>query len=270
MDELIIEEKKYISSKQAAKITGYAKDYIGQLCREGRVPARLVGRSWYVLETAIQDHRFGATDVHSEEKAHATATEPRVSSTWEPPHYEASAEELLPSVNRLHAHTDVKEEKREESKNQEHLQDTWKTWFDHIADTETGTPVIEKAEIEKLEEEKPVEEVVPQEALTQEVNIPIHTVYKLAPQEEPQPHESSATYTTVEATDEPKEQSIPSRTAQTGQRVRRTAIRLIQVSSVLFAVVAASIATIGSGYLDNYITSNNQVSIISGATVYNK
>ena len=62
MDEILIEEKKYVSSKRAAKMTGYAKDYIGQLCREGRVPARLVGRSWYVLETAIQDHRFGTTD----------------------------------------------------------------------------------------------------------------------------------------------------------------------------------------------------------------
>lgn len=37
MDELIIGEKTYLSSKRAAKITGYAKDYVGQLCREGRV-----------------------------------------------------------------------------------------------------------------------------------------------------------------------------------------------------------------------------------------
>ena len=60
MDELIIADQKYISSKHASEITGYAKDYIGQLCREGRVEARLVGRSWYVREAAIRDHRFGA------------------------------------------------------------------------------------------------------------------------------------------------------------------------------------------------------------------
>ncbi|MHB1163603.1 MAG: hypothetical protein ACYCZZ_03760, partial [Minisyncoccota bacterium] len=69
MDELLIEGKKYISSKQAAKITGYAKDYIGQLCREGRVSARLVGRSWYVLEAAIQDHRFGAVEERGAKEA---------------------------------------------------------------------------------------------------------------------------------------------------------------------------------------------------------
>jgi hypothetical protein len=68
MDEIIIEEKKYISSKQAAKITGYAKDYIGQLCREGRVSARLVGRNWYVLQTAIQDHRFGDPEIEPEKE----------------------------------------------------------------------------------------------------------------------------------------------------------------------------------------------------------
>ncbi len=59
MDELTLDGKKYLSSKGAAKITGYAKDYVGQLCREGRVTARLVGRSWYVLEDSIRAHRFG-------------------------------------------------------------------------------------------------------------------------------------------------------------------------------------------------------------------
>lgn len=59
MDELTIADKKYLSSKKAAKLTGYAKDYVGQLCREGKVEARLVGRNWYVLENSILDHRFG-------------------------------------------------------------------------------------------------------------------------------------------------------------------------------------------------------------------
>ena len=86
MDEILIEEKRYISSKRAAKITGYAKDYIGQLCREGRVPARLVGRSWYVLETAIQDHRFGNQEVELP--------------VPESPKYEASPVEILPPVSR--------------------------------------------------------------------------------------------------------------------------------------------------------------------------
>ena len=237
MDELLIEDKKYISSKRAAKMTGYAKDYIGQLCREGRVPARLVGRSWYVLETAIQDHRFGTTDIQPKENVHIT-TEPTISSTWESPRYEASIDEFLPSVNRLRVHTDSVEENSEEFKASERLQDTWKTWFDRVADTETAVPVIEKAEImEKIEEEKPVED---------EVDIPIHTIYEL-----PQ--------------NEPEKQSI----RQVKQRGKRVIVRAIQVSSILFAIIMASIAMIGSGYLDKYI-SINQVSVISGILIYNK
>jgi hypothetical protein len=60
MDEITLDDKTYVSSKRAAEITGYAKDYVGQLCREGRVEARLVGRNWYVLEDSIREHRFGA------------------------------------------------------------------------------------------------------------------------------------------------------------------------------------------------------------------
>jgi hypothetical protein len=62
MDELTIDGKNYISSKRAAALTGYAKDYVGQLCREGRVEARLVGRSWYVYEPSIRKHRFEGED----------------------------------------------------------------------------------------------------------------------------------------------------------------------------------------------------------------
>lgn len=56
MEELDIQGKKYISSKRASEITGYAKDYVGQLARAGKVPATRVGRSWYVDESAIQEH----------------------------------------------------------------------------------------------------------------------------------------------------------------------------------------------------------------------
>jgi hypothetical protein len=60
MNELTLDGKTYVSTKQAAIITGYAKDYIGQLCREGYVEAKMVGRSWYVLESSIRAHRFGS------------------------------------------------------------------------------------------------------------------------------------------------------------------------------------------------------------------
>lgn len=48
MDELVIGGRQYVSSKRAAEITGYAKDYIGQLCRAKRIDGKLVGRNWYV------------------------------------------------------------------------------------------------------------------------------------------------------------------------------------------------------------------------------
>lgn len=60
MDEVTIDGKVYISSKRAAEITGYAKDYVGQLCREGYIDAKMVGRGWYVLESSIRSHRFGS------------------------------------------------------------------------------------------------------------------------------------------------------------------------------------------------------------------
>lgn len=57
MDELIISGKKYISSKRAAEITGYAKDYVGQLARGGKIEATQVGRAWYVLEDSVLSHK---------------------------------------------------------------------------------------------------------------------------------------------------------------------------------------------------------------------
>lgn len=56
MDELVIGGKKYISSKRASEFTGYAKDYIGQLARGGKIPATRIGRAWYVDEAALALH----------------------------------------------------------------------------------------------------------------------------------------------------------------------------------------------------------------------
>lgn len=56
MDEVIIKGTKYISSKRAAKTSGYAKDYIGQLVRMGKVAAVKVGRSWFVDERGLLAH----------------------------------------------------------------------------------------------------------------------------------------------------------------------------------------------------------------------
>jgi hypothetical protein len=86
MDEITLDDKTYVSSKRAAKITGYAKDYVGQLCREGRVEARLVGRNWYVLESSVREHRFGSGTIKNDESVHHH-NENITESTWQPNSY---------------------------------------------------------------------------------------------------------------------------------------------------------------------------------------
>jgi len=49
--------EKYISSKQVAKITGYTSDYVGQLCRLGKVKCRRISRDWMVSERSILNYR---------------------------------------------------------------------------------------------------------------------------------------------------------------------------------------------------------------------
>ena len=252
MDEILIEEKKYVSSKQAAKITGYAKDYIGQLCREGRVPARLVGRSWYVLETAIQDHRFGNEESEGEKKAAKTlASEPLSASapkTWEFPRYEAADTESLPVINRLEEKddADVSDEER-------NLQNSWKEWFEHVSNT---LSTIEGT-IHDAGEDVPLQEVQEEYEEEQEiVSVPVHIRHTL-----------------------PERDILPVRTReqQVGEYQRRgkeqgqsRAVLSIQIAGAVIAVAAVAVAAIGSGYFDEYMTSVTQATMISGISVYNK
>ncbi len=55
--DLYFDGKKYISSSRAAKISGYVNDYIGQLCRDGKLECRMVGRSWYVSLESLTQHK---------------------------------------------------------------------------------------------------------------------------------------------------------------------------------------------------------------------
>ncbi len=44
-----------ISLFEAAKLTGYHQDYLGQLCRAGKISAMKVGRNWYTTEQAVRE-----------------------------------------------------------------------------------------------------------------------------------------------------------------------------------------------------------------------
>lgn len=55
--DLYFDGATYISAKRAAKISGYVNDYIGQLCRDGKLQAKMVGRSWYVSLESLIAHK---------------------------------------------------------------------------------------------------------------------------------------------------------------------------------------------------------------------
>ena len=68
-DIIILEGKNYISARRASKLMNYAQDYVGQLCRGGKVDARMIGRSWFVTEESLKAHRESTIDNTPEERA---------------------------------------------------------------------------------------------------------------------------------------------------------------------------------------------------------
>jgi len=261
MDEILIEEKRYISSKQAAKITGYAKDYIGQLCREGRVPARLVGRSWYVLESAISDHRFGNPAMEMEEKPspEKNIVSP-LSSTLAEPRYTSEPEEVYPSINQLEEPMTPRVDEISQVNDQvEPLQDSWRSWFEHVGEVEVSQPMAEAVE------EAPESILEEPEPDSLEVNVPVraihHSLYKPV-EKEPMP-------LVVKSYVEEKPQLIDMAQA-TAPKGRKSFAGTLQVASVLVAAISVIIAAMGTGYFDQYILSNREVALVAGVSFYNK
>lgn len=251
MDELLIEEKRYISSKRAAKLTGYAKDYIGQLCREGRVPARLVGRSWYVLETAIQDHRFGDNKVMSVEE-HIEKKE--IVSNWESPKYEAISEEA-PVINFLHS-SDVNDKEVEIPIESQNLHDSWRSWFDKVTQVEQSEKGEEKVVIKKLIKEEERHPAAQKQEIQEELKV-VGVSYTLPPKS-----------LLPGNREEEKRQQEPLFTSK--DRIQGGANLLIGVTLVLIALSASLFAVLNSGYADKLVISSRHFEIVTGLRVYNK
>lgn len=57
MEALELNGATYVKATAIARELGYTADYVGQLCRGGKVDAELVGRSWYVREESIRAHK---------------------------------------------------------------------------------------------------------------------------------------------------------------------------------------------------------------------
>lgn len=160
MDELTIGDKTYISSKSAAKLTGYAKDYIGQLCREGRVEARLVGRNWYVLEVSIRDHRFGKEEQVTPEAELVTTPEPAPISTWKEPEYIVETPAFIPVLSIM---PEPKEPLR--SPVVADMQSAWHDWF--VGKRGEAEESTESEVSEEFQDEESIE-ITPQEDTAQE------------------------------------------------------------------------------------------------------
>ncbi|HMR55030.1 MAG TPA: helix-turn-helix domain-containing protein [Candidatus Doudnabacteria bacterium] len=56
-----------ISLSQAAELSGYHQDYLGQLCRLGKIKAAKIGRNWYTTQSELQT-LINFTDAIEEER----------------------------------------------------------------------------------------------------------------------------------------------------------------------------------------------------------
>ena len=55
MNSILIQQyPNRISLAQAAALTGYHQDYLGQLCRVGKIKAAKIGRNWYTTKSELQ------------------------------------------------------------------------------------------------------------------------------------------------------------------------------------------------------------------------
>ncbi|MBU6431296.1 hypothetical protein KGQ29_02875, partial [Patescibacteria group bacterium] len=61
--DLYFDGNKYISAKRASQLSGYASDYIGQLCRAKKLDSRIIGKSWFVSEKSFNDYIRGKISI---------------------------------------------------------------------------------------------------------------------------------------------------------------------------------------------------------------
>lgn len=57
MDTVVLDGIQYVKASVVAKRFRYTTDYVGQLCRNKKIDARLVGRTWFVNPESVQQHR---------------------------------------------------------------------------------------------------------------------------------------------------------------------------------------------------------------------
>jgi hypothetical protein len=111
MEVLVLDGKSYVKAGKAAKDLGYATDYVGQLCRTGKITAHLIGRTWYVDPEELGNHRFEKKRMartKAREQAKKAILEHRVKVTDTQKNYrnidiqyDADDEALIPEVRKV-------------------------------------------------------------------------------------------------------------------------------------------------------------------------
>jgi hypothetical protein len=112
METLVLDGKSYVKASKAAKELGYATDYVGQLCRSGKVDAHLIGRTWYVNPNVLSEHKVEkkrTSKAKAREYAKKTIEEHRKKREAESQNiyknikiqYESDPTELLPKTRTL-------------------------------------------------------------------------------------------------------------------------------------------------------------------------
>lgn len=266
MEELVIGDKTYIPSKKAAEITGYAKDYIGQLCREGRVEAKLVGRSWYVLESSIREHRFGgeagASETAAPEAQEAIAVTDAEDASehlggaavaedaWETATYTPEPLEEIVPVTRP---TFIENKPQIDEAKVADLQQSWEAWFSKPAS------VPEESEEAVLEPQEASEEPmhVPEEAAEPE-EVPVAVTRR--PEAFVSGHMDIAPARPAYAPSPVRRQSIaPTRRSArpTREERRKGGGLILKAAFVAVVVITVAVSVIGLGFFDG-ISGENQ------------
>ncbi|MFA6459130.1 MAG: hypothetical protein WCV79_01905, partial [Candidatus Paceibacterota bacterium] len=120
-NSIVIEGKKFISSRRASEITKYTNDYVGQLCRSGKIHAQRVGRAWFVEEASILAHQKNSLEQLVSNGQASAASVSEVSSE------QAREEKTL---------TETVAQKSSETKESTHVEDRLKYTSRHGAMTE--------------------------------------------------------------------------------------------------------------------------------------
>ncbi len=285
MDELTIDGKVFVSSKKAAALSGYAKDYVGQLCREGRVESKLVGRSWYVYEPSIREHRFnderskGKGGVESDSVFNAKTSEnTNIQAVWQQPAYTSESYENLPVLSENEV-VPVEKNEPEAPKAVSEMQSTWQEWF---TERNVGStyPQHRKEPEPTVYEEKPVaepirrEESVPVRMIVSDIE-PIKPQYPYRTEERPVPQAfepiERATQGRVLS---PREETYHVPNTRKHQKQKKDPSMVTKAFLIGVIVIVASITLVSTGFIDELhltgVSNSSILQYLQGSSVVNK